>query len=99
MTKPERFALLQRAVAAMTTLETKYPGYPPFVSIRNQLLYLMELTSGRNTDYTALDAINLGLIAMREVEPRDEATAELLYSVSSEINEIKHEWKMPTAPG
>jgi len=35
-----------------------------------------------------LARINLGYITMREVEPRDDATADLLYLVSAEVKKM-----------
>lgn len=89
MTNAERLALFQKALVAVERLESEYPSYPPFVSIHNQLLYLVRLVSGQAGGGAELAKINLGYIAMREVEPRDEAAATLLYSVAAEVDLMK----------
>lgn len=91
MTNAERLLLFQKAVQAIETLEAAYPSYPPFISIHNQLLYLIAVVSGQAVDVTGLAQINLGYITMREVESRDEGVATVLYSVSAEVDRMKKE--------
>jgi Tsi6 len=89
MTNAERVRLFESAMEAMQKLEAQYPSYPPFVSIHNQLLYLIQVCSSPVERPVDLSQINLGYIAMREVEPRDEDAANLLYSVAAEVDEMK----------
>jgi hypothetical protein len=91
MTNPERMTLFQSALVAIHNLEKAEPGYPPFVSIHNQILYLMALVSGQSVDRKNLAKINLGYIAMREVETQNEDVANLLYRVSAEVDQIRRE--------
>jgi hypothetical protein len=89
MTNAERLALFQKALVAVERLEAEYPSYPPFISIHNQLLYLIQVVSSPMGKPAELSQINLGYIAMREVESRDESTANLLYSVAAEVDQMK----------
>ncbi len=52
------------------------------VSIDHQLDYLIELTEGINSDKTRLKDINIGIIAVREIEGIDDRLAELLYEIN-----------------
>jgi hypothetical protein len=91
MTNQERILLFQKAVLAIEKLEREYPSYPPFISIHNQLLFLLDQASGKPVDREGLAHINLGYITMREVEARDEAAAELFYLVSAEAKNMIRE--------
>ena len=88
MTTEERVRLFQQAILAIEKLERAYPGYPPFQSIHNQLLFLLDQLSGHGVNREGLARINLGYITMREVEPRDDATADLLCLVSAEVKKM-----------
>jgi hypothetical protein len=88
MTSNERIELFQRGILAIEKLESVYPSYPPFESIRNQLLFLLGQASGAAEDREQLSQINLGYIVMREVESRDAAAADLLYLVSEEAGRM-----------
>ena len=92
MTAADRLALFQQALRGVEELERVYPGYPPFVSLHNQLLFLIGAVTGQIVDVAPLSQVNIGLIAMREIEPRSDATADLLYSVSAEVEAMKKEF-------
>jgi len=89
MTNDERLKLFQMATTRMDSLLIQYPAYLPFVSIQNQLGYLISLVTGQNQKREGLAKINIGFITMREVEARDDKIADLLYSVSSEVDKMK----------
>jgi hypothetical protein len=88
MTTEERVSLFQRAILSIEKLERKYPSYPPFESIHNQLLFLLGQASGQSVNRDGLAQINLGYITMREVEARDNAAADLFYLVSAEAKKM-----------
>jgi hypothetical protein len=88
MTNEERISLFQRAILAIEKLEREYPSYPPFMSIHNQLLFLLDQASGSPFNREGLAKINLGYITMREVEARDDAAADLFYLVSAEVKKM-----------
>ncbi len=91
MTNADRISLFQQAVLAIEKLEREYPSYPPFESIHNQLHFLLDQASGRARDRDGLTRINLGEITVREVEPMDDAAADLFYLVASEANRMLNE--------
>lgn len=91
MTNADRIRLFEQAILAIEKLERKYPSYPPFESIHNQLLFLHDLASGRTKDRDGLTRINLGEITVREVEPMDDAAADLFYSVAAEARKMLQE--------
>ncbi len=88
MTSKERVDLFHQAVLAIERLESEYPSHPPFESIHNQLLFLLDQASGRVMDQEGLARINIGLITVREVEPMDDAAANLFYLVSAEAKQM-----------
>jgi hypothetical protein len=88
MTSSERIALFEQAIKVIKRLEEKIPSFPPFESIHNQLIFLLEQASGAAPDCSGLARINLGLITVREVEDRDDAAAEIFYEVSGEADKM-----------
>jgi hypothetical protein len=91
MTMEERILIFQQALQAMERLESNYPGFPPFLSIQNQLAFLLGQVTGQPKDRDKLESINLGYISMREVEQRDDAAADLLYLASAEAKKMLYE--------
>jgi hypothetical protein len=51
----------------------------------------MALVSGQPVDHQNLAKINLGYIAMREVETQNEDAANLFYRVSAEVDQLRKE--------
>ena len=85
------FRDVQTRVAA---LAATLPGLVPFISIRRQLAYLLETRTVRMMEVGSLK-VNLGLIAVREVEPLDLATAEILYKVAGPVRAMRGETGWP----
>jgi hypothetical protein len=92
MENNDQVKLFKQALEGIEKLEIKYPGYPPFVSIHNQLQYLIDMVNDKN-DGSQISKINMGLLIAREVETRDEALAEVLYSVNSELKQMNNSKK------
>ena len=67
----------------------QYPDEQPLKSVENQLLYLIDLEEGRRQDRNLLARINLGLIAVREIEDLDLPFAELLHKVSAQADQMR----------
>jgi hypothetical protein len=84
MTNEERRQLFLRALEAIAQLEKTYPGHPPFLSIHAQLDFLLGQATGAARDREGLARINLGQLAVHEVEGLDEAAADLFHQVSGE---------------
>ncbi len=95
MNNAERIQLFQHATSEVTHLLQENPGFPPFVSIYNQLQFLIQLASGAPVDPAGLMHINIGQLTVREVEQRDDHTANVLYSVSGEVDKIKAVYGLP----
>jgi len=91
MTNPERLDLLQKTLGRIYEMEKATPGSLPLISIHNQILYLIALISGKPVNKAELGEINLGFIAMREVESQDAEAAGLCYKVAREVTLMKSE--------
>lgn len=53
-------------------------------SIIEQLEYLRDVESGRNTDLTRISELSIGAMAAKNIEDRDEPFANLLYEIEDE---------------
>jgi hypothetical protein len=65
-------------------LKREVPNFPPFISIHNQLLFLYGQAAGQPRDAASLATINLGVLAVREVETGNPEAAELFYLAADE---------------
>ena len=86
MTNPDRVILFKKALDAFVEVEQSKPDYPPYVSIHNQLLYLIAIAEGTRKDKEKLEKINLGVLTMREVETGHEKVADLLYEAAGQAD-------------
>ncbi len=86
-----RIGLFQTAKAAMADLHVRFPEANAIVSISNQLDYLIGLEEGTEADRGRLSEIIIGVLAAREIEPRSEKAADLLYQVVDETDRMKTE--------
>ncbi len=77
--------LLDRASQAVAELIEQFPGIAQRESIRTQLWYLNDYVEGRNGG-DRLSDVNIGLLAVREVEPRAVRVAELLYEIAESVS-------------
>ncbi|MBU6357916.1 MAG: hypothetical protein KJS79_14470 [Rhodospirillales bacterium] len=76
---------LAEALQRCETLLAGRPGLQPLVSIRNQLIYLQQVCAG-TAGPERLAEIVLGLLAVREIEGRDDELADLLHSIQAAVN-------------
>lgn len=88
MTNSERVALFISAIQAVDKLEKQYPNHPPFISIHNQLQFLLDQVRGNSIDRARTATINIGQLTVHEVEPVDDAAADLFYLVSAEVKQM-----------
>ena len=72
------------ARAAVEALNTRFHGISQIEAIQMQLNYLTDYVHGVNGG-ERLSEVNIGLLALREVEPREPQTARLLYAVAEEV--------------
>lgn len=84
-----RLDLFTHARQAVARLQSDHPTSRPVLSILRQLDYLIAIEEGRETNRERLHEIVIGLLAVREIEPLDLQTAELLHQVSSEVEHMK----------
>ncbi len=78
-----RIEIFDKALMELDKFIEKFPSNILVKSIRFQLKYLIELEEGKEKDRSRLSEINLGLIAVREIEGKDDDLAEILYEVNS----------------
>lgn len=77
---------IEEAKEQVSGLIGRFSGIRELHSIRLQLEYLGDYVEGRNQG-ERLHEINIGLMAVREVEPRDEKVAEILYEISDWVRQ------------
>lgn len=78
--------------SALVETEEKLKVFPNFqllISIRNQLIYLIRLMDGTETDRTVLSTIIIGLYAVREFEESDPTYASLLQKCQYEVEVLR----------
>lgn len=78
-----RIETFDRALIELNKSMEKSPSNILVKSIQLQLKYLIDLEEGKEKDRSRLSEINLGLIAVREIEGKDDELANILYEVSS----------------
>lgn len=76
MTKIEIF---QKALDGCRKLGQQFPDNPLLKSAQTQLSYLIDLETGKRQDRERLSDINIGLIAVREIEGVDDDLANWIY--------------------
>lgn len=76
-------------MSACGSLRVRHPENVAIKSIMSQLHYLIEVDAGRNKDRSRLDAIVIGGMARREIEPLDLKTAKLLQQVADEARKME----------
>ena len=91
MTNVERVHLFEQGILAIEKLEREVPRFPPYISIHNQLLFLYGQAAGQPKDRQGLAAINLGMLAVREVETGNPEAAELFYQAAAEAKKMLQE--------
>lgn len=79
----DKIATLNKALAKLDKFTEKFPSDILVKSIEFQLKYLIDLKEGREKDRSRLNEINLGLIAVIEIEGKDDDLADILYEVNS----------------
>ena len=83
--------LFQKTLDRFKLFRRQYPDNGMLLSIEIQLQYLVDLEAGTEKDRERLKDINLGVIAVREVEDRDENLANQLYEVATAAKQMLNE--------
>lgn len=86
-----RITLFENAKATMIEFKAMFPDADATTSIVYQLDYLISLEKGIETNRNRLSDIIIGVLTAREIEPRSEETAELLYHVVDEVKSMSKE--------
>jgi hypothetical protein len=83
-----RLALFQEALEGCRRFAKTYPT--PWVthSMIAQIEYLIGLETGQSSDRSRLKGINIGILAIKEVEDSDRQLADLLCAVSAEARRM-----------
>jgi hypothetical protein len=84
MNQPDFEAILVKALDRTEQRMVERPDLTPLVSIQKQLEYLIKFNKGQ-IDGCRLKDINVGLVAVREIENWDDTLAGLLHEISSEV--------------
>ncbi|MDZ4777521.1 MAG: immunity protein Tsi6 family protein [Alphaproteobacteria bacterium] len=74
----------------MDDLREQYRDSAALQSVAEQLTYLIGIERGVITDLSKLKAINIGVIAAREIEDMDFAVARILQELDAEVGRISH---------
>lgn len=80
-------ANIQIAIERTRTLNTRLGQHPMLDTVIAQLTYLLSLADGTSTDESRLKNIDIGLIAVREVEGADDALANMLHELAQEVRD------------
>lgn len=84
-----RMMLFENAKATVIEFKAIFPDVDAATSIVHQLDYLISLEKGIETNRNRLSEIIIGILTAREIEPRSEETAELLYLVVDEVKSMR----------
>lgn len=87
-----RIEIFQRALDGCRKLGRQFPDNPLIKSAQTQLQYLIDLEQGRRDDRGRLSDINIGLIAVREIEGVDDDLANWIYEcVCPVVDQMRQE--------
>ena len=75
-------ALCQKALEVCSQRRKQSPEFKPLLSIENQLKYLIDFEEGRSVNLKRMKDLNLGLLAVRELEPHDMELADLIHKIT-----------------
>lgn len=78
---------IQVAIDRTHARNSKIGTNPMLDSVIEQLNYLLSLANGTSSDDSRLKDINIGLIAVRELEGGDDALANMLYELEQEVRD------------
>lgn len=78
---------IQLAIERTQALKAKLGTNPMLDAVVAQLTYLLSLADGSSSDASRLKDINIGLMAVREVEGADDTLADLLHALAQEVRD------------
>lgn len=86
-----KIEIFNKALVELNKFIEKFPENILVKSIEYQLNYLINLEESKEKDRSRLSEINLGLIAVREIEGKNDDLANILYEVNSIVKIMKTE--------
>lgn len=86
--KQERIAIFDQGMDVCRSLLDKYPNNQAVISISRQIEYLIGLEKNLIADKSRLKEITIGVLTAREIEPLDDAAADLLHKVAGEARSM-----------
>ena len=87
------FDVLDLAIAEIDALATDAPGFPPYANIARQLAAMKKWTAnGREPSPDERGSIDVGLVAMRELEPAQDDLTQLALHHLYELNGYFEDW-------
>lgn len=98
-TRAEFFEVLDRALAETKRRRAASPNFPPYQMIERQLEAMKQWTaSGRPPTPDEQKMINIGLIAVREIDPQVDAANQRYHDDLVQLDGYFMEWP-PDPPG
>jgi len=92
-TRKQFFDVLEQTRLDADALVRRVNGFPPYRSILAQLEAMQSMTAnGRTPTEDERDSISIGLIAVRELEPADDAERDDFIHRLHELNGYFREW-------
>lgn len=79
----DRLQLYENGLESVSQLLAQYPSSGALLSVKNQIQYLLDLEQGVIADRSRLKEITIGALTAREIEPLDDAAAEIFYQIGS----------------
>lgn len=80
-------ANIQTAIDRALSLQARHGANPLIDSVIEQLSYLLSLADSTCSDESRLKDINIGLIAVREIEGTDDVLADLLHELAQHVRD------------
>ena len=87
--------VLTKALAKCASLLHDYPAFPPLLSTKVQLEYLIALVNGSSNDRSRLKDIIIGVYAAREFETIDMSFPNLVYEGDEIAERLKRTKSRP----
>jgi predicted nucleotidyltransferase len=86
-----RLELFRTALERTEELERRYPDDRAVEQCAIQFRYLIALELGERNDRRNLENVNIGVLAVREIEPLDPSLADMIYKAVEEVELMKNE--------
>jgi hypothetical protein len=82
--------IILQALQECESLKQQHPTCPPLDYVAVQLRYLLGLVNGEHSDKSRLKDVNVGLIAIREIDTRFPEFADQLMAVAKVVDDLRY---------